>query len=104
MDLELGEQLDTELFQLFEPPGCRARLGRADAARPAADAHPGRDPVLGREPFRRPRVVDHLTDRTDRLKLTATPDRASGYVANLGSLVTALAMNELYTGRLFDTE
>ena len=49
-------------------------------------------------------VVDHLTDRTDQLKLTATPDRANDYVANLGSLVTALAMNELYTGRLFDTE
>ncbi len=31
-------------------------------------------------------VVDHLTDRTDQLKLTAAPDRASGYVAHLGSL------------------
>jgi hypothetical protein len=104
VDLEIGEKLDTELFQLFEPPGS-APASAAQMLRDqrqtliqAATQYSGVNRAVVRS------VVDHLTDRTEQLKLTATPDRASGYVANLGSLVTALAMNELYTGRLFDTE
>ena len=104
VDLEIGEKLDTELFQLFEPPGS-APASAAQMLRDqrqtliqAATQYSGVNRAVVRS------VVDHLTDRTDQLKLTASPDRASGYVANLGSLVTALAMNELYTGRLFDTE
>ncbi len=104
VDLEIGEKLDTELFQLFEPPGS-APASAAQMLRDqrqtliqAATQYSGVNRAVVRS------VVDHLTDRTENLKLTASPDRASGYVANLGSLVTALAMNELYTGRLFDTE
>jgi Putative zinc-binding metallo-peptidase len=104
VDLEIGEKLDTELFQLFEPPGSAA-TSAAQTLRDqrqtliqAAAQYSGVNRAVVRS------VVDHLTDRTEQLKLTAAPDRASGYVANLGSLITALAMNELYTGRLFDTE
>ena len=104
VDLEIGEKLDTELFQLFEPPGsapasaAQVLRDRRQTLIQAATQYSGVNRAVVRS------VVDHLTDRTDNLKLTASPDRASGYVANLGSLVTALAMNELYTGRLFDTE
>ena len=104
VDLEIGEKLDTELFQLFEPPGsapssaAQVLRDRRQTLIQAATQYSGVNRAVVRS------VVDHLTDRTDQLKLTATPDRANDYVANLGSLVTALAMNELYTGRLFDTE
>ena len=104
VDLEIGEKLDTELFQLFEPPSS-APTSAAQMLRDqrqtliqAATQYSGVNRAVVRS------VVDHLTDRTEQLKLTAAADRASGYVANLGSLITALAMNELYTGRLFDTE
>ena len=52
------------------PGGAPAGARDADARR-AADADPGGDPVLGREPRRWcARVVDHLLERTTALKLT----------------------------------
>ncbi|HEY1126613.1 MAG TPA: putative zinc-binding metallopeptidase, partial [Actinomycetota bacterium] len=104
VDLEIGEKLDTELFQLFEPPAsspvsAAQLLGQQrQTLIQAATQYSGVNRAVVRS------VVDHLTDRTEQLKLTASPERSSDYVAHLGSLITALAMNELYTGRLFDTE
>jgi hypothetical protein len=49
-------------------------------------------------------VLEHLSDRTTRLDLTVKRDKAHEYTTRLTSLVTALAMNYLYTDRFFDTD
>ncbi|HMK72933.1 MAG TPA: hypothetical protein VK454_06320, partial [Myxococcaceae bacterium] len=103
-DLEIGEKLDQELFLLFEPPGA-APLAASELLTherqtliQAASQYTGVQRAVVRS------VVDHLIARTEQLKLTAQPDRASAYVTRTSSLVTALAMNDLYTGRLFDAD
>ena len=66
VDLEIGEKLDTELFQLFEPPGS-APASAAQMLRDqrqtliqAATQYSGVNRAVVRS------VVDHLTDRTEQ--------------------------------------
>ena len=72
-----------DLFQLFEPPGSApasaAQMLRAERQTliQAVTQYSGVNRAVVRS------VVDHLTERTEQLKLTVTPDRASGYVAKL---------------------
>ena len=47
-------------------------------------------------------LVDHLASRTSALGLTVQIDKTREYVARLSTLVTALAMNFLYTDKFFD--
>jgi hypothetical protein len=49
-------------------------------------------------------VVDHLVERAAALGLTAHLDKTREYLTLLTSLVTALAMNYLYTDRFFEVE
>jgi hypothetical protein len=103
-DLEIGEKLDQELFLLFEPPGAaplaasQLLTDERQTLIQAASQYTGVQRAVVRS------VVDHLIARTEQLKLTAQADRASAYITRASSLVTALAMNDLYTGRLFDAD
>jgi hypothetical protein len=49
-------------------------------------------------------LVDHLLERAAALRLTIHLDKTREYLTKLTSLVTALAMNYLYTDRFFDVE
>jgi len=49
-------------------------------------------------------VVDHLVERTAALALSVHLDKTREYLTRLTSLVTALAMNYLYTDRFFEVE
>ncbi|MDX2013746.1 MAG: putative zinc-binding metallopeptidase [Myxococcaceae bacterium] len=104
IDLQIGEALDQDLIALFEAPGVaevRAdTLIRAQRQEllAAVTQYSGvsRAVVVS--------VLDHLSDRTTRLDLTVKRDKAPEYTTRLTSLVTALAMNYLYTDRFFDTD
>lgn len=104
IDLQIGEQLDQDLINLFEPPGVadvradtliRAeRQGLIVAVTQYSGVH--RPVVVS--------VLEHLTERTTTLNLTVKRDQVQLYTTRLTSLVTALAMNFLYTDRFFDTD
>jgi len=104
IDLQIGEQLDHDLLHLFEMPGVadvRAdTLIRAERQHvlAAVSQYSGvsRSVVVS--------VLEHLTDRITLLNLTVRRDKAHEYTTRLTSLVTALAMNFLYTDRFFETD
>ena len=104
IDLQIGEQLDEDLINLFEPPSIvdvRAdTLIRAErqGLLAAVSQYSGvsRAVVVS--------VLDHLTERTTALNLTMKRDQAHHYTTRLTSLITALTMNYLYTDRFFETE
>lgn len=104
IDLQIGEQLDEDLINLFEPPSLvdvRAdTLIRAERqgllAAVAQYSGVSRAVVVS--------VLDHLTERTTALNLTMKRDQAHHYTTRLTSLITALTMNYLYTDRFFETE
>ena len=104
VDVQLGEHLDEDLTALFE---------RADAAPTRADnlirserqalivavtQYSGVSRALVRS------VIDHLLERTSELNLSVHRDNAREYLTRLTSLVTALAMNYLYTDRFFEVD
>jgi hypothetical protein len=104
IDLQIGDQLDQDLVNLFEAPlaaDVRAdTLIRAQRQQilAAVTQYSGvsRAVVVS--------VLDHLTDRTMKLNLTVKRDKAQEYTTRLTSLVTTLAMNFLYTDRFFETD
>jgi Putative zinc-binding metallo-peptidase len=104
IDLQIGEQLDEDLINLFEPPALadvRAdTLIRAErqGLLAAVSQYSGvsRAVVVS--------VLEHLTERTTALNLTVKRDQAHHYTTRLTSLITALTMNYLYTDRFFETE
>ena len=49
-------------------------------------------------------LVDHLVERATSLALTVHLDKTRDYLTRLTSLLTALAMNYLYTDRFFEVE
>jgi hypothetical protein len=104
VDIQLREQLDQDLFNLFEAPGVAPAkaetLVRAErqALIQAVTHYSGVSRAVVRS------VVDHLAERTAALGLTAHLDKTREYLTLLTSLVTALAMNYLYTDRFFEVE
>ncbi len=104
MDLQLREQLDQDLYDLFEPAGAATAkaetLIRAERQSliQAVTHYSGVSRAVVRS------VVDHLVERTAALALTVHLDKTREYLARLTSLVTALAMNYLYTDRFFEVE
>ncbi|MBL8924177.1 MAG: putative zinc-binding metallopeptidase [Myxococcaceae bacterium] len=104
IDLQIGEQLDQDLINLFEAPSSgdvRAdTLIRAERQGliAAVTQYSGvsRAVVVS--------VLEHLTERTTALNLTVKREKAAIYTTRLTSLVTALAMNFLYTDRFFETD
>ncbi|MBX7099532.1 MAG: putative zinc-binding metallopeptidase [Myxococcaceae bacterium] len=104
VDLQLGEHLDQDLTHLFEGPllgGVRAdTLVRAERQHliQAVTQYSGVSRSVVRS------VLDHLTERVAALGLTVHREQAKEYMTRLTSLVTALAMNYLYTDRFFEVD
>ncbi len=104
VDLQMGEHLDQDLINLFEPAGAapaRAEtLIRAERQSliQAVTQYSGVSRAVVRS------VLDHLLERTTVLDLTVQLDRTREYLTRLTSLITALAMNFLYTDRFFEVD
>jgi hypothetical protein len=104
VDLPLREHLDQDLYHLFEPPDTATAsaetLVRAErqAIIQAVTQYSGLNRPLVRA------LVDHLAERTRALRLSVHVDKTREYLTKLTSLVTALAMNYVYTDRFFETE
>ncbi len=104
VDVQLREQLDQDLCNLFEAPGAAPAkaetLIRAErqSVIQAVTQYSGVSRAVVRS------VVDHLTERASVLGLTVHLHRTAEYLTRLTSLVTTLAMNYLYTDRFFEVE
>jgi hypothetical protein len=104
VDVQLREQLDQDLCNLFEAPGTAPAkaetLVRAERQSliQAVTQYSGVSRAVVRS------VVDHLVERTAVLGLTVHINRMGEYLTRLTSLVTTLAMNYLYTDRFFEVE
>ncbi len=104
VDVQLREQLDQDLCNLFEAPGIAPAkaetLVRAERQSliQAVTQYSGVSRAVVRS------VVDHLVERTAVLGLTVHINRMGEYLTRLTSLVTTLAMNYLYTDRFFEVE
>jgi hypothetical protein len=104
VDVQLREHLDEDLLNLFEGAGAAPAkaetLIRAERQTliQAVNQYTG----VSRGVIRS--VVDHILERTSALGLTVQLDRTREYLTRLTSLVTALAMNYLYTDRFFEVD
>jgi len=104
VDVQLREQLDQDLCNLFEAPGAAPAkaetLVRAErqSVIQAVTQYSGVSRAVVRS------VVDHLAERAAALGLTVHLHRTAEYLTRLTSLVTTLAMNYLYTDRFFEVE
>ncbi|MBI3183874.1 MAG: putative zinc-binding metallopeptidase [Myxococcales bacterium] len=104
VDLQMGEHLDQDLLHLFEPPGIAPakaetliRAERQSLVQAVTHYSGVSRPVVRS-------VLDHLLERTTSLGLTVQIDKTREYLTRLTSLLTALAMNYLYTDRFFEVE
>jgi hypothetical protein len=104
VDVQMGEHLDQDLLNLFEAPGAgpakAETLIRAERQSliQAVTQYSGVSRAVVRS------VLDHLLARTTVLQLTVQIDKTSEYSTRLTSLLTALAMNYLYTDRFFEVD
>lgn len=104
VDVQLHDHLDSDLFDLFEPPGqapASAELfirAERQALIEAVSHYSG----VSRSVVRH--LVDHILGRVSALNLSVQIDNAREYMTRLTSLVTALSMNYLYTDRFFDLD
>jgi Putative zinc-binding metallo-peptidase len=107
VDFQLHEHLDQDLVNLFEPPGA-AGVGAASAEtlirseRQSLIESVAQYSGVSQSVVRS--LVDHILNRAAALGLTVRVDDAREYMTRLTSLVTALAMNYLYTDRFFDLD
>ena len=104
VDLHIGEHLDQDLLALFEAPdvnGIRAdtlmRMERQQLLL-AVTQYSG----VGRGVVKS--VLAHLEARTQTLNLTVHRDKTREYMTRLTALLTALAMNYLYTDKFFEVD
>lgn len=103
-DIQINEHLDEDLFNLFEPPG--KGLVRAEmllrAERQSLIESVTRYTGVGRPVTRS--LLDHLIHRTATLGLSMHLDKTREYLLRVTALLTALAMNYLYTDRFFELD
>ncbi len=104
VDVQLGEHLDQDLRNLFESP--EASPTRADtllrAERQSLIAAVTQYSGISRGVVKS--VLEHLLERTSTLGLTVHREKAHEYMTKVTSLLTALAMNFLYTDRFFEVD
>jgi hypothetical protein len=104
VDVQLHDHLDHDLFNLFEAPGQAPALAETfirserQSLIDSVARYSGVSCAVVRS------LVDHLQGRVSALGLTARIDKSREYTARLTSLVTALAMNYLYTDRFFELD
>jgi hypothetical protein len=104
VELSLREHLDQDLLGLFEPPDAAPasaetliRAERQSLIQSVTQySGVGRPVVVA--------LVDHLLERATTLRLSIHLDKTREYLTKLTSLVTALAMNYLYTDRFFEVD
>ena len=104
VDLPVREHLDQDLQRLFEPADATPTLAETFLR---AERQALVQAVTEYSGLQRPVVralTDHLVARVSALRLTVLPDKSREYLTKLSSLVTALAMNYLYTDRFFETD
>jgi len=102
VDLQLGEHLDQDLSNLFEPAGVAPV--RADTFL-RAERQTLLQAVTQYSGVSRPvvrSVLEHLTERTSQLSLSMHAEKARDYSLRFTSFLTALSMNFLYTDRFFE--
>lgn len=104
VELSLREHLDQDLLGLFEPPDAApasaetlVRAERQSLIQSVSQYSGVGSPVVRA-------LVDHLLERAAALRLTIHLDKTREYLTKLTSLVTALAMNYLYTDRFFEVD
>lgn len=104
IDVQLREHLDQDLFALFEAPA--AAPARADtlirAERQSLISAVTQYSGVSRAVVRS--LIDHIYERTAALNLTVQIDKTREYATKLSALLTALAMNYLYTDRFFELD
>lgn len=102
VDVRLRDHLDQELSGLFEGPGAAAAKAETlvRAERQSLLQSVSHYTGVGRPVVKA--LVDHLLERTTTLGLTVHLDKTREYLTRLTCLVTALAMNYLYTDRFFE--
>ncbi len=104
VELSLREHLDQDLLGLFEPPD--SAPGSAEtflrAERQSLIQSVTQYSGVGAPVVRA--LVDHIMERSAALRLTIHLDKTREYLTKLTSLVTALAMNYLYTDRFFEVD
>ena len=104
VDLELRDQLDQLLWQIFEAPGTSSSSAEQWIR---ADRQTLIQAVVTYAGVTRPvvrAVVDHLIERAGVLNLTVWPERSGQYLSKLTALVTALVVKYFYTDRFIDPE
>lgn len=104
VELHIGEHLDQDLLHLFEGPDLGAT--RADTlirAERQTLLH-GVTQYSGVSRSVVKSVLDHLLERASALNLSVHRDKTRDYVTKLTALLTALAMNYLYTDRFFEVD
>jgi hypothetical protein len=104
VELSLREHLDQDLLGLFEPPDSAPASAETliRAERQSLIQAVTRYSGVGRPVV--VALVDHLLERATALRLTIHLDKTREYLTKITSLVTALAMNYLYTDRFFEVE
>lgn len=102
VDVRLRDHLDQHLHALFEPPAANAHKAETlvRAERQALIQSVTHYSGVGQAVVKA--LVDHIVERTAALDLTVQLDKTREYMTQLTSLVTALAMNYLYTDRFFE--
>jgi hypothetical protein len=104
VEISVGEQLDQDLVDLFEPEGqgnaAADTLLRAErqSLLAAVTQYSGVSRGVAVS------VLDHLIERVAELKLAVQRDEAREYITRLTALLTTLAMNYVYTDRFFDVD
>jgi len=104
IDVSIGSHLDQDLVNLFEAPEASGTgadtLLRAErqALLHAVTQYSGVSTGVVKS------VLDHIVERTTTLGLTVQRDKAREYITRLTALLTALAMNYLYTDRFFEID
>ena len=104
VDVALGEKLDQELLQLFEPSGKAEQSAYGVLKRERQNLIQAVSQFAGVNRAVVRSVVDHLLVRLKTLDLRTGGKLSSPTLARLSALVTALVMNYLYTGRFVDTD
>jgi hypothetical protein len=105
VELKLREHLDQDLLGLFEPAGTASAASAETLVR--AERQSLIQSVTRYSGVSRAVIValvDHLLERTGELRLTVHLDKTREYLTKLTSLVTALAMNYLYTDHFFEVD
>jgi hypothetical protein len=104
IETSIGEHLDQDLRALFEAegqgntPADTLMRSERQALTEAVTRYSGVSRAAVKS------VLEHLLERTSALKLSIHRDQAREYITRLTALLTALAMNFLYTDRFFEND